>query len=380
MNIDEIEKELHKHQHIVVCWSDLNSLGVVRSLGEKGINPILIILKGGMNIVEQSKYVKKIIYIEDEEECITVLQQFKNTDCKPFVYTCDDRHQRVLDHHYEKLKDYFYFFNAGDNDRITYYTDKNNCCDLALECGFNVPKKEVINVGELPQSVPYPIFVKTLTPYSIGWKHDVGIYYNSQELQESFSNFKSKESLIAQEYIQKKGEISMQGVSINAGQEIYLPFERMYLRYSDTSFGGYMYYQPFENKELLSKIQTMIQAIRYSGCFEIEFLVDQSDKLYFLEINLRFSASNYGVTYGGCNQPYLWAIATLLGRIPTDYIHPLTKRFYVMNEIIDIRYAKSVGLFHWIKECINADCYYLFNFKDIIPFVKFIFKKIKICK
>ena len=43
----------------------------------------------------------------------------------------------------------------------------------------------------------------------------------------------------------------------------------------------------------------MIKEINYSGCFEIEFLIDKSNNLYFLEIN----------TIPGSLAFYLWAEA-----------------------------------------------------------------------
>jgi len=372
----DYEKELKLHNHILICWSDLNSLGVARSLGEKGIKPILILLKGGSRVVENSRYVGRIIYIENEEECIDHLKEFINPKYKPFVYTCDDRHQSVLDQHYDELKDNFYFFNAGENGRVTFYMDKNNICKLAEECGFTIPKTEVVSKGELPKFLSYPVFAKAITPRDEGWKHDVGIFYNEQELLLGFESFIG-DKILLQEYIEKKGEISMQGISISGGEQILLPFERMYLRFSKTAFGGYMYYQPFRNEDLTRQIKLIIQKIKYTGCFEIEFLVDFDDNLYFLEINLRFSASNYGVCYGGVNQPYTWAYSTLCKQINSNIIQPRSNRFYVVNELIDIDFIKQVGLLKWLKQFFSADCYYLWNKKDMKPGFAYWYNKIK---
>lgn len=373
MNIDE---EVKKHLHIVICGDNVNSLGVVRSLGEKGVKPIVILVQEShIPVVEHSKYVQQVIKTSSMEESVTVLKTFANKTYKPFVYTTDDNHQSLLDEHYESLKDNFYFFNGGESGRISYYNNKNVQCELAQRCGFSIPKFEVVEKGILPQTLSYPIFTKTLNPCMSGWKRDVFICHSEDELMKAYQNMIS-EKLILQEYISKQGEYSIQGISINGGKDVLMPFERMYLRYSDTSFGGWMYYQPFQDEDLKIKIKTMLQHIKYTGIFEIEFLVDKKSKLHFLEINLRFSASNYGVTIGGLNLPYVWACSMLLGKFDASKIIVRKDRYYVMNELKDREYIKRIGLFPWLKDFINADAYYLRNKKDPMPAISFWWHKL----
>lgn len=369
-------EEYRKHKFILLCGDNLNSLGILRSLGEDGVIPYVILLQEGhISLIRKSKYPKIVINSSSFDESYQILlSQFTNEAKKPFILTTDDNHEQIIDEHYDELVDKFYFFNAGNRGRVTLYMDKMELCKLAEKCGFNVPKSEVVNPGVLPTSLKYPVFTKTINPYTKGWKHDVYICDDEQELLTAYRNMISP-SLIIQEYIEKIGEISMQGVSICGGEQIFIPFERMYLRYSKTSFGGYMYYQRFEDDDLRRRIQSMIKEIGYSGCFEIEFLVDKNNCLYFLEINLRFSASNYGVNYGGVNQAVSWAKSTLNNSICVDFSCIRNKRFYVVNEPEDLRYARKVGFPTWIKQFLSADAYYLFNAKDPKPMFSFWFQK-----
>lgn len=367
-----------KHKFILLTGDNLNALGVLRSLGEDGITPYIILLQEGhISLLSKSKYPKKIILSSSFEESFQLLlSQFSNETYKPFVLTTDDNHEQILDEHYDELIDRFYFFNGGSRGVVTKYMDKMELCRLATECGFKVPSSEVVVPGILPKNLKFPVFTKTINPYSEGWKRDVFICYDEKELLAAYQGMVSP-ALIVQEYIDKVGEISMQGISVCGGEKVFLPFERMYLRFSKTSFGGYMYYQRFVNEELREKIQSMIKKINYSGCFEIEFLVDKSNDLYFLEINLRFSASNYGVNYGGVNQAVLWAKSTLSNSIDVDFSVIKDRRFYAMNEPEDVFYFKKVGLFRWIKQFLTADSYYLYNAKDSFPMWSFWFQKIK---
>lgn len=377
-------KDIKEHKHILICGDNINSLNIARSLGEKGISPIVIMQQEDKpQLLASSRYVKEIIYVKGLKEALEKLRDFANDEYPPFVYITDDNHLQVLDAHYNQLKGKFIFFNAEEEGRLSYYLDKEKQCELAKKAGLSVPGYEEVERGQLPKALTYPVITKTSNSYSAGWKRDVAICYSPDELKEAYESMIS-ERLLLQEYIEKTGEYSMQGISINGGEEVYMPFERMYLRFSKTSFGGYMYYQPFRNDDLQRKVQAMLKKIRFSGCFEIEFLVDKDNQLHFLEINLRFSASNYGVNNGGVNMPYLWAKSVLLNKIDTSVAATKQDRYYVMNEMEDISYAREVGWLKWLKQLITADGYYLYNCKDLKPFyaywfgykLKRVFKKI----
>ena len=375
MNHKYQDMDIKSHKHILVCGDNTNSLNILRSLGEKSIRPIVILQQEGhILLLAKSKYIGELIYVKDFDESVAKLLEFANPDVPPFVYITDDNHLQVIDENFNKLNGKFYFFNAGEQGRITHFLSKQEQCMLAEECGLKVPRFEEVERGQLPLKLSYPIFTKTNNSYSEGWKHDVFICNTPEELKSAYETMLSKR-LLLQEYVEKIGEYSMQGISINGGESVYMPFERMYLRFTKTSFGGYMYYQPFTDKDLQKKVKMMLQEIGFSGCFEVEFLVDKAHELHFLEINLRFSASNYGVITGGVNLPYLWAKSTLAGKIDTTDIEARSERYYVINEIKDIQAAKEVGFLTWIWQLITADGYYLYNSKDTKPFYHWVMQK-----
>ena len=321
MNIQEFDLEIRRHKHILICGDNQNTLGIIRSLGEKGISPIVILIHENHTYsAKKSKFINTLIITESEKDSLLTLKQFGNKYCKPFVYTTDDNHQRLLDLHYEELKDYFYFFNAGENGRITYYMDKNNICDLASECGLNVPKKEIVNTGELPTKLTYPIYAKAINPYTCGWKHDAGVFYNIQDLKKGYSQFIGKK-LLLQEYISKKSEFSITGISIENGKHIYMPFVNQYLHNTASNFGGYSCCKKFTDDNLRKNLSILMQKIKYNGIFCADFIEDLDSKPIFLEVNFRSGASNYGINYGGFNIPYTWCLCVLSNRINTSNLH-----------------------------------------------------------
>lgn len=370
--------EVLAHRHIVLCGDNLNALSIVRSLGEVGIEPIVIMLKGNpIHLVAKSRYVGQVIATSSFDESWDTLLTFADPQCKPFVYTSDDDHQSLLDMHYDELKDGFYFFNAGQKGRITYFMDKDKICAAAQECGFAIANGEVLQRGELPKSLHYPVITKTLNPCDSGWKRDVGIYNNADELAEAYTQMISK-TLLVQEYIEKKNELSMQGFSIDGGAIVYLPFKRQYFRFTKTSYGSYCYYRTYDDPDLRQRITQLIRNIGFSGNFEIEFIEKTDGSLVFLEINFRHALSNYASTTGGINLPYEWAKATLSHTV--EGLKPTKDYFTALFESKD--YASfvqtgKISLFRWLKDFFAADSYYLLNRRDMRPVFSFYAGKIK---
>jgi len=364
--------EVMLHKHILVCGNNLNALSIMRSLGEVGIRPIVILLEGNpIQLVEKCKYLGKLIKVSSFKETLEVLMTFRDEKCKPFIYSSDDNHESLLDHYYDQLKDYFYFFNAGEKGRVSYYMDKDKICEEAKECGFDIANGEVLRRGELPKALHYPVITKTLNPCDNGWKRDVGIYYNDDELAKAYTHMVS-ERLLVQEYIVKKNELSMQGFSIDGGEIVYLPFKNFYFRFTKSSYGSYCYYHTNKDEELTAKITQLIRKIGYSGNFEIEFIEKLDGSMVFLEINFRHSLSNYACTIGGVNLPYEWAKATLLHSI--EGLAPKRDYFTALYEPKDYaNFVKTgkIGIFAWLKDIIEADSYYVWNRHDIRPVLSF---------
>ena len=103
------------YKHIVFCKDHYNPLGVVRSLGEEGIAPIVILCdEGKTHLINRSKYLGKFHHVKSLEEGYRLLLSvYGNEDLKPFVYTCSDDMESYLDLHYDELIGHFYFFNAS---------------------------------------------------------------------------------------------------------------------------------------------------------------------------------------------------------------------------------------------------------------------------
>ena len=124
----------------------------------------------------------------------------------------------------------------------------------------------------------------------------------------------------------------------------------------------------------------MFLDIHYSGVFEIEFLVDQNDQLYFLEINFRHTLWNHTFTDMGINLCTIWANSEIAGRLVTNGAKLNCKRQNLMREFMDLKRClrdKNVSLIQWLKDLHNTDSFVLYDKNDTKPFYDFIFKRLK---
>ena len=94
-----------KEYIVLVSKEHYNPLGIVRTLGEAGIKPIVVAVKGDLKFVGQSKYVKEKYYVNTPEEGIRfILSKFaKDKKEKSFILTGDDVTVSLLDKYYEEL-------------------------------------------------------------------------------------------------------------------------------------------------------------------------------------------------------------------------------------------------------------------------------------
>ena len=372
--------KLEDHKFIVYCGDNYNALGICRSFGEKGLNPIVVLYTPRPYLVNHCKYVKHLYQVNSAEEGLEfIIKTWGNEPEKPFIYTMDDYTTMLLDQRYDELSSKFFFFNGGKAGQITYYMDKKSICDLAEKCGIPQPKGEVLKKGKLPKNLRYPVLTKVTMSVKGAWKDDVFICHSEDELQEAYTHIKADE-LLVQEYIVKKNELCVDGISINGGEDVIFPYTSEYLRFGKQSYGNYMNMLPYENKEVITKIKNIIKECHFSGIFSLECLITANDELYFLEVNFRNSTWSYAYTFGGLNLPYYWAKWTLDGKINLSDCTIRNEPFTAMaelNDLCDVAHMPDVSFKTWLKQFQECDCPYYYNRNDIAPFHHAMWYKVK---
>lgn len=368
---------IRNHKFIVFCCDHYNPLGIVRSLGEEGISPIVILVADHPLMINHSRYVSRLHCVKTKEDGYKILvNEYGEESIKPFIYTSEDGITSLLDLHYDELIEKFYFFHGRQQGIVTQYMDKENICNLAVKCGAQIAKTEMVKLGTLPSKVCYPLITKAIISTLGGWKGDSFICRNEEELREAYRHIRS-ERILLQEYIDKKNELCLDGFCYNNGEDVVIPYYSNYLRFTNKSYGPYMVMRPFVDEKVMGWIKTMLKDVGFTGIFSVEFLIDKDNNLYFLEVNFRNSTWSYAYTCGGYNMPLLWARATVDGSLDLSKIKPM-EEFTAMVEpddfVENVVKHKKIGIWHWVRDLKNAKCYY-WNKKDPNPFLQYIWMR-----
>jgi D-aspartate ligase len=369
--MDKFDIEVRKHKFILFCVDFYNPLGILRSLGEVGITPVTVILNDRkIFLLNHSKFLKEYTLVDSIEEGYNlILEKYGSEEFRPFIISCDDKIESYYDNHYEEMKDKFYFFHGRQQGIINYYMNKDNINKIAVECGFRIPQAEVLQRGEYPKHLQYPVITKTIASTVGGWKNDVFICNTKEELSDAYTKIKAP-LLIVEEYIRKKTEFCFDAFCINNGEDVCIPFVEDYIRVPYDSYGLYMNVIPFQDDEMKAKVEKILRTIGYTGIFEVEFMVGPNDEVYFLEVNFRNSGWGHIVTYGGVNMPYLWAKSTLAGHLCIEGLN-IREPFTAMVEPTDFKLSvlrdKQVTFFQWLKDLRNCDYLIYYQKNDKLP-------------
>ncbi|CAK7027102.1 MAG: hypothetical protein EUB_02383 [Eubacterium sp.] len=366
---------IKNHKFIVFAIDHYNPLGAVRSLGQLGINPVVIAVKHTADLAVKSKYASVCHKVASVEEGYEILMsQYGQEDVKPFLITCDDKTTGYLDEQYNELKDKFICFNAGEAGRITKFMDKKIILELAEKYGLKVLKSTVVEKDVVPEGLDYPIITKSISPNVGGWKSDVHICKSEEELIEAYKTIESPEVLI-QKYIEKKNEYCLDGFTSNKGKNFFVGIASEYKYLIPGYYSPYYEVFNFDDVQLNKALSGMMEEIGFEGIFSIEFLIDQDGTKYFTEINFRNSTWSYASTCAGMNLPELWAKSMISGEIETDWKKDIEEGFTAMVEPID--YSKrvkagTISLFEWLADFKGANCTHYYVKEDLEPYYEMV--------
>ena len=367
--MSEIEA-LKRHKFIILGDGHFNTLGMVRSLGEAGIRPVLV-LTGHHHTVASSKYIQHLHIAASYEDGLEyIISHYSQEKEKPFLLTGNDQIIAIIDRNYNRLIEKFYFFNAGKENQINHLLSKKEQNLLAESCGFNVPIFEEVRIGDKPSKVSYPLITKAINSTVENWKSQVFICHNENDLTDAYSQLKG-ERILLQQYIEKKNETGFDALTVNGGEETFLPLQLSYFETTETSFGNSIFFFRPQDKELCERVKSLMKKTHYSGIFSIDLLIGKDDKIYFLEVNFRNSAWSYPSTCAGVNLPLIWAQSILAQKLVVDNVKIKRLPFSAIADQEELANAlhESIGkTIKVLKRLLQSDGHTLWSWKDLRPF------------
>lgn len=295
-------------QTIIIGGNHHNTLGVIRALGYKGVNSlVLLVTDEETPYVSYSRYIKECVILKTKKEIVPYLMEYGNKiGEKAVILSCADFVTSELDNAFESLKDKYYLPTAKEQGVCNHYMDKDTMAELAKKVGIGIPKSWIVENGKYNISeMAIPCIVKPLASI-YGSKAEIKICRTKEQLK-GYLEANKDHRFIVQEFIDKDFEYQLIGCSLNHGEDIIIPGYSKCIRPCPGTNTGFLEYKPFEDFNCdLKACKDFIKAIGYQGLFSMEYLRDKNGNDYFMEINMRNDGNGICVTGAGVNIPYIW--------------------------------------------------------------------------
>jgi len=375
----------------IICDSFINTLGLVRSFGEEGINSIVIDFKKG--IATASKYASwiKSPHPKEEESFILFLIALgKKLRTKGFILVTNDIWLLPIARNKKRLEKYF-IVPMSNWDIVNNALNKTFLYDFAKRYHISHPKTCIIKNLDIDydklKGLRYPIILKpSMTTDFTGVVEEPRntIVKDEKDLKrwlESIRKYQFKNiEIIAQEYIPggietlytitSYTDMNGQLKAFSIGHKI-----RQYPLNAGTITSGKVIY----NELLYNTAKDFFQKFKFHGIANTEFKYDERDNSFkLIEINARPGKWNYSACATGINLPLI-AYKDLIFNDTSDGILFNKKELIWIDGLNDyIAYIKINHKYFWsIKNLISwwksfddksNKVYAIFNIHDMKPF------------
>lgn len=224
-------------------------------------------------------------------------------------------------------------FEARDKINLFTFCKKNN---------FLVPRdRTVYSVAELPAAAAhfnYPLVVK-------GKYYDAAVCQTLEQAQKAFHKLEAKWGLpiIVQEFILGT-EINVAALGDGKGNTISaIPMRKLFITDKGKAWAGVT----LEDSKLIKLARDFIKATNWRGGCELELMVTNDGRPYFMEVNPRFPAWIYLTVGAGQNQPAALVKLALGEELEPFTTYAVGKTFirYSWDMIIDIEQFQHFSAF-----------------------------------
>lgn len=360
-----------KIKAIVITEDHYNALGVLRSLGEKGVQIHLLLFSEGDTFVDSCRYVYETHKIKRTESAIIQsVSQIISSGERFFVFPLSDFSANILDKNYVQLGEKCIIPNM--RGKMNFYLYKHNTKEKAQEYGLLVPKGCILSKDE--ENADWDVFPAIVKPLiSIeGKKSDIITVANRTELNESIKSFREKgySNFLLEQFIEGDDEymIEVMGYRGKGTTEVCGIIKK--IREYPIQNGSTSYAEVVEEHEAISceSVKRFVDELDFFGLFDMEFKYADG-KAYFIECNFRNGAPGYALTKRGRNIPFEWILDVLEEKSISS--RSSRKKCFMCEQTDIINMLKGTpGVFTWCKQFFCADKIF-FSWKDLKPVITY---------
>ncbi len=219
---------------------------------------------------------------------------------------------------------------------------KINLPEFGKKYDIKVPHSKAIytisEIYELASEFSYPLLVK-------GKYYDASIANNAEQVKTYFNKISAKWGLpiIIQEFINGT-EYNTTGLGDGKGNTYAsFPMRKQYITDKGKAWGGIS----IADKKLLELTENFIGSTKWRGVFELEFMKNQKNEFYLLEINPRIPAWIYLAVGVGQNIPEGLVNLAMGNKIKPFKEYKVGKMFirYAYDMIVDISEFEQISTY-----------------------------------
>jgi len=383
---------------VIVPTRGTNSLGVIRSLGQKGI-PIISLDYSRLTSNFYSKYCKGVLCpnpLRDEKKFINFLLEIgSKMNKKSVLFMMDDYYMFLLTKYQKELSEYFYS-NYLSWEVLLSCVDKYRMYNKAIDAGLYIPEtyypKTIEEVKKIAKKIEYPVIIKPIAKFEYENQNINREYQFVKTYRTKALRAKNKEELI---FLFK--DVKKYNFTTIIQEEIPGTIDQIYTiaTYSDknhkiltsltarkihqlpSDFGTGTLFESISLQEIVELSSLLIKKIKFYGISEIEFKLDSKDnKFKFIEINCRAPNFIYLTTFSGIDIPYIYYQDLIGKKVPIKNQVGGIKWWDIPRDIIYfIRYRKGdhignkLSLRDWFYHHKGKKTYAYFDIRDPLPFL-----------
>ena len=346
-----------------------NALGIVRSLGERGV-PVTSLNFSEGGYADSSRYARQVVHVTSAEHALQTLSEIAaRNEGTGVLFPCSDETALFLDRNRQTLGASFLVPHA--DGKMEEWMEKDRMCALAQRAGFRVPESRVVTADRFREiaDLPTPFIVKPLASLD-GSKADIRVCRDANEARQAAEDFAAGEyaRLLVQTFLhgEKEQMIEYCGCKVR-GKPVYVHGQLEKIREYPPDRGSTSYARIVPEITYIDTdaLDRFLDESGFEGLFDLEIKVTDGTP-WFIELNFRNGAPSYAFTAAGFNIPYTWFCAKLgLPEAPGE-IRPLR----LMSERDDLNHVidKNIRPGQWLRDLRQTDVCMLFNRADRAPF------------
>ena len=387
---------------IVMGRNYTSRLGMIRAAGMAGCDVIVIQTEHEKSklgtIDDKSKYVIGCKYSPEPNKkgLIDTIKSCARKDMKPVLLPTDDYTAATIDAYLDILKKDFYLPNINNEQgAIIRLMDKSLQKKLAAEAGMNVAKEWICNWQngsyQIPDDIVYPCFTKPQLSSQGHLKSYQKRCNTPTELERvlvSIGKFFHGPILI-EEYQEIDKEYAVVGLSLKDSSIMPSVIKMEHSWHGITAIGKLFPFSEIPSLEV--QLSDFLRRTQLIGLFDIDFY-ESNGKMFFNELNVRFGANGFALSYSYLNLPGIF-ICYLLGNknLSGENLGNSDSLIFANENILRQMYLEGIlSLKDYKKFCRSANINAIKHQEDLAPYYAFkradfilplwkLFKKAKEC-